>query len=71
LAAFVSRLHITSERPIALMTDDAESLLRLRAFLSVPTRFALDYFHVSMKLGHIDQCIGAIRPTVLSPGGSV
>lgn len=68
---FVSRLHITSELPIALMTDGAESLLRLRAFLPVPTRFVLDYFHVSMKLRHLDQCIGAIPPTVLSPGGSV
>jgi hypothetical protein len=71
LAAFVGRLHITSERPIALMTDGAESLLRLRAYLPVPTRFVLDYFHVSMKLRHIDQCIGAIPPMVLSPGGSV
>ena len=44
---------------------------RLKAFLPVPTRFVLDYFHVSMKLRHIDQCIGAIPPIVLSPGGSV
>jgi hypothetical protein len=29
LAAFVSRLHISSKQPIALMTDGAESLLRL------------------------------------------
>jgi hypothetical protein len=71
LNAFVNRLHITSEQPIALMTDGAESLLRLRAFLPVPTRFVLDYFHVSMKLRHIDQCIGTIPPMVLSPGGSV
>jgi hypothetical protein len=55
LAAFVNRLHIASESPIALMTDGAESLLRLRSFLPVPTRFVLDYFHVSMKLRHIDQ----------------
>jgi hypothetical protein len=41
------------------MTDDAESLLRLRDFLPLPTRFVLEYFHVSMKLRHIDQCIGA------------
>jgi len=71
LAAFVSRLHIQSDRPIALMTDGAESLLRLKAFMPVPTRFVLDYFHVSMKLRHIDQCIGAIPPMVLSPDGSV
>jgi hypothetical protein len=53
------------------MTDGAESLLRLRAFMPLPTRFVLDYFHVSMKLRHIDQCIGAIPPIVLSPDGSV
>ena len=29
LAAFVSRLHINSKQPIVLMTDGAESLLRL------------------------------------------
>jgi hypothetical protein len=51
----VSRLHRTSEQPIALMTDGAESLLRLRSFLPVPTRFVLNYFHVSMKLRHLDQ----------------
>jgi hypothetical protein len=32
LGALVNRLHIDSERPIALMTDGAESLLRLRTF---------------------------------------
>ena len=36
-----------------------------------PIRFVLDYFHVPMKLRHIDQCIGAIPPIVLSPDGSV
>jgi hypothetical protein len=40
-------------------------------FLPVKTRFVLDYFQVSMKLRHIDQCIGAIPSMVLSPGGSV
>jgi hypothetical protein len=53
------------------MTDGAESLLRLKAILPIPTRFVLDYFHVSMKLRHIDQCLGAIPPMVLSPGGSI
>jgi hypothetical protein len=71
LAAFIGRLHITSKQPIALMTAGAESLRRLRAFLPVPTRFVLDSFHVSMKLRHIDQCIGAIPPIGLSPDGSV
>jgi hypothetical protein len=67
LAAFVSRLHITSEQPIALMTDGAESLLRLKSLLPVPTRFVLDYFHVSMKLRHLDQCIGTILPLCCRP----
>jgi hypothetical protein len=48
------------------MTDGAESLLRLKTLLPVPTRFVLDYFHVSMKLRHIDQCIGANLPRALS-----
>ncbi len=47
LADFVNRLRITSEQPIAVMTDGAESLLRLKDLLPVPTRFVLDYFHVS------------------------
>jgi hypothetical protein len=50
LGAFVNRLHITSERPIALMTDSAGSFFEARTFLPVKTRFVLDYFHVSMKL---------------------
>ena len=56
----ISRLHITSELPIALLTDGAESLLRLGAFLPVPTRFVLDYLHASMKLRHLEQCIDAL-----------
>jgi hypothetical protein len=64
-------LHFPSKQPIALMTDGAESLLRLRAFMPGPIRFVLDYFHVSMKLQHIDQCIDAIPPIVFSPDGSV
>jgi hypothetical protein len=71
LAAFVSRLHITSKQPIALMTDGAESLLRLKAFMPVPTRFVLDYFHVSMKLRHIDQCILSYRPTAPSSNSMI
>ena len=71
LAAFVSRLRISSAEPIALIADGAESLLRLKPLLPVHTRFVLDHFHVSMKLRHIDQCIGVIPPTALSPDGSI
>ncbi|HEY3654738.1 MAG TPA: hypothetical protein VGL34_07090, partial [Steroidobacteraceae bacterium] len=71
LASFVGRLRISSAEPIALTTDGAESLLRLKALLPIRTRFVLDYFHVSMKLRHIDQCIGVIPPTALSPDGSI
>jgi hypothetical protein len=53
------------------MTDGAESLLRLKALLPIRTRFVLDYFHVSMKLRHIDQCIGGIPPIILSLDGSI
>jgi hypothetical protein len=44
---------------VALMTDGAGSLMRLKQMLPIRTRFVLDYFHVAMKLRHIDQCIGA------------
>lgn len=71
LAAFVNRLRITSEQRTALMTDGAESLLRLKSLLPVPTRFVLEYFHISMKLRHIDQYIGTIPPISLSPDGSI
>jgi hypothetical protein len=53
------------------MTDGAESLLRLKKLLPVPTRPVLDYFHVAMKVRHIDQCIGRIPPYAFSPAGSV
>jgi hypothetical protein len=58
LAAFVDRLRITSEQPIALMTDGAESLLRLKALLPVPTRFVLDYFQSPHERGR--------APTILA-----
>ena len=54
-----------------MMTDGAESLLRLKPLLPMPTRFVLNYFHVSMKLRHIDQCLSAIPPAVLAPDGSI
>ena len=44
------------------MTDGAESLLWLKQMLPIPTRFVLDYFHVAMKMRHVDQCIGRIPP---------
>jgi hypothetical protein len=59
------------EAPTALMTDGAESLLRLKQLLQIPTKFVLDYFHVAMKVRHVDQCIGRIPPCSLSPSGSI
>jgi hypothetical protein len=53
------------------MTDGAESLLRSKKLLPVPTRLVLDYFHVAMKMRHADQCIGRIPPYSFSPNGSV
>jgi hypothetical protein len=53
------------------MTDGAESLLRLKKLLPVPTRLVLDYFRVAMKVRHADQCIGRIPPYRFSPNGSV
>jgi hypothetical protein len=53
------------------MTDGAESLLRLKKLLPVPTRLVLDYFHVAMKVRHADQCIVGIPPYHFSPDGSV
>ena len=71
LARFVGRVGVAAGRPVALMTDGAESLLRLKQLLPIPTRFVLDYFHVAMKMRHVDQCIGRIPPRPLSPSDSV
>jgi len=71
LARFIERVDIAKGTPTALMTDGAESLLRLKRLLPIQTRFVLDYFHVAMKVRHIDQCIGRIALCSLSPGGSV
>jgi hypothetical protein len=71
LASFVDRLRIPAGTTTALMTDGAESLLRLKSALPIQTHWVLDYFHISMKLRHIDQCIGRIPPISLSPGSSI
>ena len=71
LSRFVRRVGHDTEEPTALMTDGAESLLRLKKLLPVPTRLVLDYFHVAMKVRHADQCIGRIPPYSFSPDGSV
>jgi hypothetical protein len=57
---------MTETASVALMTDGADSLLRSKTPLRVPTRFVL-YFRVSMKRRHLDQCIGAISPIVAFP----
>ena len=71
LGKFIGRVGAMSESPTALMTDGAESLLRLKKLLPIPTRFVLDYFHVAMKVRHLDQCLGGIPPCRLSPTGSI
>jgi len=69
LSRFVGRVGAT-EGPTALMTDGAESLLRSRKLIPVPTRLVLDYFHVATKVRHADQSIGKIPPYAFSPNGS-
>jgi hypothetical protein len=59
LRRFITRANIPVDARVALMTDGAGSLMRLKQMLPIRTRFVLDYFHVAMKLRHIDQCIGA------------
>jgi hypothetical protein len=55
-------MGIAPAEPTTLMTHGAESLLRLKEYLPIPTRRVLDYFHVAMKVRHVDQCIGRIPP---------
>ena len=71
LSRFIGRVGHVVDQPTALMTDGAESLLRLKKLLPIPTRFVLDYFHVAMKVRHADQCIGRIPPYRFSPDGSI
>jgi hypothetical protein len=71
LSRFVERMGIATTQPTTLMTDGGESLLRLKAFLPIPARCVLDYFHVAMKVRHVDQCIGRIPPYRFSPDGSI
>jgi hypothetical protein len=53
------------------MTDGAGLLMRVKRMLPFKTRYVLDYFHIAMKLRHIDQCIGKILPRQLTPGESI
>ena len=53
------------------MTDGAGSLMRLKRMLPFKTRYVLDYFHIAMKIRHVDQCIGKILPRQLTPGESI
>jgi hypothetical protein len=71
LSRFIGRVGHVVDQPTALMSDGAESLLRLKKLLPIPTRFVLDYFHVAMKVRHADQCIGRIPPCRFSPDGSI
>ena len=67
LRRFAASAGALNDTPVNVMTDGAGSLLRLKAMLPMKTRFALDYFHVAMKLRHIDQSVGRIPPCRLPP----
>ena len=54
-----------------LITDGAESLLRLKRFPPIPTRCVLGYFHAALKARHIDQCISRISPCRFLPDRSI
>jgi hypothetical protein len=71
LSRFIERVAPDTTGPTTLMTDGAESLLRLKKFIPVQTRPVLDYFHVAMKMRHADQCLGRIPPYRFSPDGSI
>src|ERR1017187_6467350 len=71
LRRFITRANIPVDARVALMTDGAGSLMRLKQMLPIRTRFVLDYFHVAMKLRHSDPGIGRVVQRRLSPGGSV
>ena len=71
LKRFTASAGVRGQAPINVMTDGATSLLRLKPMLPIKTRFVLDYFHVAMKLRHIDQSVGRIPPIRLSQRGSV
>jgi hypothetical protein len=71
LRRFIASAGVEDTANVNLMTDGAGSLLRLQRMLPMKTRFVLDYFHVAMKLRHIDQCVGRIPPCQLTPGGSI
>jgi len=71
LRRFAATAGLDELKHVDVMTDGAHSLLRLRGLLRFKTRFVLDYFHVAMKLRHMDQCIGRIPPMRLWPEGSL
>jgi hypothetical protein len=71
LQRFAASAGVLDDTPVNVMTDGAWSLLRLKTMLPMKTRFVLDYFHIAMKLRHIDQSVGRIPPCRLSPGGAI
>jgi hypothetical protein len=71
LRRFTATVGFDDDKTVDVMTDGAHSLLRLQGMLRFRTRFVLDYFHVAMKLRHIDQCVGRIPPMRLSSEGSL
>jgi hypothetical protein len=71
LRRFVASAGVRDHATVDVMTDGAASLLRLQPMLPLKTRFVLDYFHIAMKLRHIDQSVGRIPPLQLTQGGSI
>ena len=70
LSRFVARMGIAPTESTTLMAYGAELLPRLKEFLPSP-HCVLDYFHMAIKVRHVDQCIGTIAPYRFSPHGSI
>src|SRR4030088_714312 len=63
LSRFAERMEIAPAEGTTLMTDGAESLLRLKGLLPLPPRLVLDYFHLSMKVRHVASASAESHPS--------
>jgi len=71
LRRFTKSAGVPDGSTVRVMTDGASSLLRLPPMLPFKTQFVLDYFHVAMKLRHIDQTVSRIPSLQLTTDGSI